>query len=232
MALVGHAFETYKPHLMEAAKAIGIITVPLPVAAALLGYVPIVGGILALVFSIAGPIALALVGTGIQAEIGLRISAGAPVVAGELWKLQLKRMFPWFLGILVPAIIMSLAAILCLVPGLVVGLFLFPAFMVEGKKMLDVNLRSLDLVKKDWMLCLVPPLLVAVPLAVVMFVLQFVLAFIPYAGPILSAALQGVVSAVTMPFFAHLVFRIYVAVRQKYEQAPVLNELQAAVGRT
>jgi hypothetical protein len=37
--------------------------------------------------------------------------------------------------------------------------------------------------------------------------------------------------AVTYPFFAHLVFRIYVAIRQKYEQQPVTNELQAAVGR-
>jgi hypothetical protein len=131
----------------------------------------------------------------------------------------------------VPSLIAGLASILCFVPGILFGLFLLPAYMVERKTMLDVNMRSFDLIKKDWMLCLVPPLLVAIPVSIALFVVNFVLAFVPYAGPILAAAVQGVAMAVFGPFMAHLVFRVYLAVRQKYENVQGTQELQAAVGR-
>jgi hypothetical protein len=94
-----------------------------------------------------------------------------------------------------------------------------------------VNSRSFDLIKKDWALSLLPPVLVWIPVVIVMGVLQFVLGFIPYAGPVLAALLQGVVSATVGPFSAHVIFRTYVALRQRYEHGNVTAELQAAVGR-
>lgn len=231
IALLKQAFELYKPHAMEAAKAMGVITIPLPVLGALLAFVPVVGGILALVFTVLPQLALGIFGSGVQAEIGLRVSAGAPIVANDLWRLQLKRLFPWFFGLLVPALIAGVASIFCLVPGILLGLYLLPAYMVEQRRMFDVNARCFDLIKKDWALSLIPPVLVGVPVAVVMVVLQFVLGFIPYAGPVLAALLQGVVAATVGPFFVHLVFRMYVALRQKYEHGNVAGELQSAVGR-
>jgi hypothetical protein len=231
IALLKQAFEMYKPHAMEVAKAMGVITIPLPVLGALLGFVPVVGGILALVLTIVPQLALGVYGSGVQAEIGLRLSAGAPIVASDVWRLQLKRLFPWFFGLLVPAIIAAIGSIFCLVPGILLGLFILPAYMVEQKKMFDVNSRSFDLIKKDWALSLLPPLLVWIPAVIVIGVMQFVLGFIPYAGPVLAALLQGVVGATVGPFFVHVVFRMYVALRQKYEQGNVAAELQAAVGR-
>jgi hypothetical protein len=184
-----------------------------------------------LVFGIVWPLVLGIFGSGVQAEIGLRLSAGAPIVAADLWRLQLKRLFPWFFGLLVPALIAAIGSLFCLVPGVLLGLFLLPAYMVEQKRMFDVNSRSFDLIKKDWALSLLPPVLVWIPVTIVVFVLQFVLAFIPYVGPVLGALVQGIVSATVGPFFVHLVFRMYVALRQRYEHGNVVAEIQAAVGR-
>jgi hypothetical protein len=128
-------------------------------------------------------------------------------------------------------LIAAIGSLFCLVPGVLLGLFLLPAYMVEQKRMFDVNSRSFDLIKKDWALSLLPPVLVWIPVTIVVFVLQFVLAFIPYVGPVLGALVQGIVSATVGPFFVHLVFRMYVALRQRYEHGNVVAEIQAAVGR-
>jgi hypothetical protein len=140
-------------------------------------------------------------------------------------------LFPWFFGLLVPALIAALSGILCVVPAILFGLFIVPIYMVEGKRMLDVNKRSFEILKKDWALALVPPLLTIIPVVIVVGVLNFVFAFIPYAGGILTAALSGIVAATLGPFMAHLIFRIYVAIRERDEQRSIAHELQGAVGR-
>lgn len=227
-----NAFAEFKPHAGEAIKSIGIFTIPLPVLGALFGFIPIVGAILALVLSLASSLIYAVFGIGVQSEIALRISAGAPVQANEIWRLQMKRLVPWFIGYLIPALIAGvLGVISCGIGFILLGLFIVPIYMVEGTTGFDVNKRSFDLIKKDWVMTLVPPILAIIPIAIGFAVLQFVFALIPYAGGVLLAALSGTLNAVLGPFIAHLFFRIYVTIREKDEGRSIAHELQGAVGK-
>jgi hypothetical protein len=206
--------EAYKPHIAEATKVIGILAVPLGVLNAVSSYVPVVGWLLAIIGGIGYSVAYLLFGYGAQAEYAMRLAAGVPISASVAWKVQLRRMFPWIIGLIVPLIG---SMVLCLISVILWGLFILPAYMIENKKMFDANKRSFELASKDWVLSIVPVLVIAFPAAIFSAIVTVVLGFIPYVGEQLAAIWSPLFSAALTPLLTFVQFRVYFAIRSKYE---------------
>lgn len=206
--------EAYSPHFAEATKVLGILAVPLGVLNAVSSYVPVVGWLLAILGGIGYAVAYFFFGYGAQAEYAMRLAAGTPISASVAWKVQLRRMFPWIFGLIVPLLG---SMVLCLISVILWGLFVLPAYMIEGKTMFDANKRSFEIASKDWVLSIVPMLLVAVPAVILSTIVTVVLGFIPYVGEQLAAIWGPVFSAALTPLLSFVQFRVYFALRLKHE---------------
>ncbi len=228
---ISSAIEAYKPHLVEATKVIGMFAIPLGLIAAvgnLLGSVAaLVSTILVFLGSIGYALVMLLIGVGAQAEYAMRLASGVPMTAPQAWKVQAKRMFPWLFGLFVPALLAGIASIFCLVPGILIGFYLLPVYMVEkDKKMADINKRVFEIVKAEPIL-LLTIIGVGVVAGLVNFLVTLVLNFLPFVGAALASLWSPVFSAVLSPFLSFLTFRAYFEIRQRHE-----NVDAAAIARS
>lgn len=220
----------FRPHAAEAIKAVAVYTIPLQLLGALLGYVPLVGGILGALTSLLLMLVSIGFGYGVQGEVALRMTAGLPVSASQVWSIQMGRLVPFFVGIIVPLLVAMVGSVCCLIPGILFGLYVLPVYMVEGLQMLDVNKRSFELLKKNWLLSLLPLVLVALPVFLVLGILIWVFGMIPYVGSVLVALLSAVITSVIGPLGTFIIFRAYVAIRTADEGRSPMDELRAKAG--
>lgn len=221
------ALEIYKPHALEATKVLGIVAIPVALLNAAASLIPAgLGGLLTLVGAIALGLFNLLVGMGALGEFTMRLAAGVPMTAPQALKLQVGRMFPWLLGILLPAFLAGIGAI-CLIPVILFGFFLIQVYMVERDKSgVDINKRVFELVQKEPVMVAVL-LGIAIAVGLVFGLASFILALLPFVGAPAAALLSGVFTAAFAPIINFLGFRLYFAIRQKHE-----NIDAAAVARS
>ena len=96
---------------------------------------------------------------------------------------------------------------------------LLPVYMLEQRSGVDVNRRCFELLKKNWVLTLVPWLLVLVATAIVQSLVGGILGMVPLFGRSLATAWGSLFAAAVVPFTLFVQFRAYYAIRQRNEQA-------------
>jgi hypothetical protein len=214
VGIVKECLALVSPRWVEMASILGYVLVPCAVVSGLSFLIPIAGGILSLVASIASALAV-LLGMGAAAEYAMRLAAGTPIAPKQAWQVHRARLWPWLVGILVPALIASIGLFITVI---LFGLFLLPVYMIEQRKGFAVNSRSLEISSKDWMLALVPSLIVSIPYAIALTVLGIVFGLIPFVGPLLTGLVNAVGQSVLLPLSMLIQFRVYFAILQKHEQ--------------
>lgn len=224
---VTRCLKDYRPLWLEGAKVLGVFLVPLALVEGLLGYVPVLGAIVGALLVPVSALFMALLGFGAQAEFAMRTAAGLPATAQQVWRVQFRRMFPWLLGLIVPALV---SVVGCFLTMILFGTLLLQVYMVEDKRMLDVNLRSFELLKKDWFGVLGPILLVVVPMIVAHVIIMLVFGALPFVGGLLAALAGAVYVAVVSPFASFVQFRVYYAVRYRHERQDAAGEVRAKLG--
>jgi hypothetical protein len=215
----------YQPHAQEGFMTLAFIVIPPAVLVAVLSFIPVIGALLgfglALLLLPLEMLAMMFVGVGAYSEFSLRLAVGRPINHRQALHIQLGRMFPFFLAILIPSLVMSVGLMLCLIPGILLGFWIYPVYMVEGKKALDNNMRSFELLKADWGL--------AGRYAIIAFAASFIaqvpgwiVATLPVIG-----ALSGVVSAAcvaaVLPFVGYVQYRVYFDLRRKVDGEAALQ---------
>lgn len=227
VAFVAQCLRDYRPLWLEGAKVIGVFLVPLALIEGLAGYVPVVGVVIALLVGLAHALLMFVFGFGAQAEFAMRTAAGLPAAAQQVWTIQLRRAIPWFIGILVPLLVSMVG---CFVTLILFGALLLPVYMVEDKRMLDVNLRSFELLKKDWAGVLGPALLVGFPILLMHWLILLVFGVLPFVGELLAALAGALFISVASPFATFVQFRVYYSVRYRHENHDAAGEVRARFG--
>jgi hypothetical protein len=110
-----------------------------------------------------------------------------------------------------------IASVGALITLILFGLFLFPVYMIEQRKGFDVNKRCLELSQKNWMLAIVPTLIITIPLGIASSIVSIVLAFIPFAGGVLVSVVNALTTSVLFPLSLLVQFRVYYAMVQQHE---------------
>ncbi len=227
VAFVTQCLRDYRPLWLEGAKVLGVFLIPLALIEGLAGYVPVVGMIIAGLVALAHALLLGVFGVGAQAEFAMRTAAGLPAAAPQVWAIQLRRLVPWFVGLLVPLLVSMVG---CLVTIVLFGALLLPVYMVEERRMLDVNLRSFDLLKKDWVGVLGPAVLAALPVLLAHWLILLVFGVLPYVGQLLATLVAAAFISVASPFLSFVQFRVYYAVRYRHENHDAAGEVRAKLG--
>jgi hypothetical protein len=227
IALLKSCIQEFRPHLGEAFKSVALYAFPLELLGALLGYIPLVGAVLSGVVTLLFVLVHIGFGIGVQGEFALRLVGGTPATASEVWKIQMDRLVPFTLGLLVPLLLTYVGLACCLVPGVLIGLFVLPVYMVEELKMEQVNKRSFELLTKNWSLSLIPLVLVVLPFALAMGVLSGIFNLIPYAGPVLVALVAAAGASLMGPLLTYVSFRCYIAIRKAEEGSAPMDQLRS-----
>lgn len=221
MALLKWAFETLKPRIVEAALPIALVGIPLPLFVAILGQliwvVPPLAVLLAAIVAIlailaAAPLAIAmtLFIYPVISRYALAIYLGEPVSMMQAWRNHKRKLGANLLNTFVTTLIGGLTL------GLL-GVYVFQIPYVEGKSMVDVNMRSWDLFKSSWKRVIVVGLGSWIMFAVPTFIATWVLGHVPFLGPILNAVIWGLLPAVYVPLIFLMLSRIYFETRERME---------------
>ncbi|HFE45627.1 MAG TPA: FHA domain-containing protein, partial [Nannocystis exedens] len=146
--LYKQTFEFVKPVWIPAALIVGSITVPVALASGLLGFIPVVG-----------PLLVVLLGLGQAVLMPLAIAAlhrfllGAylnhPVDWISAWKEQIANAKMVWLSFFVAGLITAVGFIFLIIPGILLGSFIGLIYFCEGKRMVDINLRNLEIAKQE-----------------------------------------------------------------------------------
>lgn len=236
MGTIKAAWALYKDHLVMGTLILGVITVPVGAVNGLIGAIfgPFSGvgnaitGLLSLLQMIATTIGAAAVGRWV---LGLML--GRPVGANQAWRATIAQAVPTFLSLLVAFIITGIGTVFLIVPGILVGAFVIPVFLIEGKSFVDLNMRTLELTKTNIgkvLLVFVALLVCAIAVGIPFGIASAVLGFVPFLGPIVVGALGGLLSAVAAPFFAIIVMRLYFEIRGAAENIDVEAEARNRLG--
>jgi hypothetical protein len=224
VAMVKECLALYTPRWSEAAMVLAGVLFPFAVLSAVAAYVPVIGSVLSLVGSIGYMAAYLLFGLGAAAEYSMRLAAGVPIAPKRAWQIQRGRMFPWFIGILLPLVI---AGVGCAITGILFGLFLLPIYMIEQRKGFAVNSRSLEISSKNWVMALVPALIVAIPMGIASSLGGFVLGILPFVGPSLAGLFSQLFSAAVTPLLMLIQFRVYFALLAQHENVDATQAVRS-----
>ncbi len=215
-ALFKQAWGILQPVLIPAALVVGALTVPVALASGILGLIPVVGPILAGLLGLAQALLMPLAIAAVY-RFMLGVYLGLPIDWQDAWRQQIADVKEVWLSFFVSGLLAGVGALFLIIPGILLGAFIGPVHFVEGKRMVDVNLRTLDLTKRDpvplivifIVTGLVAGLAIGIPLAI--------LGLIPLIGGLLSGLLGAAAMAVLIPFGATLSLILYFGFRRRFE---------------
>ncbi|MEZ4454498.1 MAG: FHA domain-containing protein [Nannocystaceae bacterium] len=215
-SLFEQAWKFYQPHLLPAGLIIGGLTVPVAVASWILAFIPVVGWLLALILSL-GQAILMILGFAALSRYILGAFVGQPIGWVDAWKQQIanaKEVWPNFF---VAGLIAGVGMFFLIIPGILLGAFIGPIYFCEGRRMFDINLRNLDLAKREPVMLIVAIIIVAIATAIAVIVPMLILGFIPILGTLLAAVLSAAVGAIVGPYIMTLTTILYFRTRRRYE---------------
>jgi hypothetical protein len=209
----------YQAHFVNGALTLGALMVPATVAGAALGLIPVIGWLFALIIALV-ELALTPLAIGAMARWALASAAGRHLTWSQAWGAAFRNPVQEWFNVFLAMIIIGIGTIFFIVPGIIVGMFALPAYLVEGKRLGGINLRSAELVMKDpghHLGLAVLVMLAALPLAIGVGIASFILAFIPILGGLLVAVLTTAFVVVVLPFVYLVWTLIYFDTRQRLE---------------
>jgi len=206
----------YAPHVGQAAMVLGMISVPAAVVSFVLAFVPIVGWALAILVNLAAAVA-SVVGMGAVTRFVINLHLGRPMTAVEAWKATLPRAVPIGLDFFVAGLVAGVGVFFLIIPGIALGCFIGQVQHLEDKKLVEINIRNLDLFKHDWLRITVMFLLVGLGVAIPLFVLSAVVGWIPLVGLLFTSVLHAAIVAVVTPFMLEMSTLLYFDLRRQLE---------------
>ena len=214
--LYKQAWEFLKPVLVPAALIVGGITVPVALASGILGLIPVVGpflsGILGLAQAVLMPLAIAAL-----TRFLLGVYLNHPVDWMTAWKQQLANAKMVWLSFFVAGLIAGIGVLFLIIPGILLGSFVGVIYFCEGKRMVDINLRNLEITKQDPLLPIVAFIVVALAVGIGLMIPVLILGLIPWIGAILASVLVAAAMAVVTPFMIVLSIMLYFRIRRRFE---------------
>lgn len=209
----------YKKHYLNGVLTIGLVVIPAALINAVLGWIPVIGFIVAILVGLA-QLLLVPLSAGAMGRWALAAAAGRDLHWKKAWKNALANPVQEWLNVALALLVTTFGIMLLIVPGLIVGMFALPAYLLEGKKFININARSAELVLKDaaghlglgllTILCLIP-------VALVVALVTLILAFVPLVGGPLTTFLTVALNVFAAPFLYLLWAQIYFASVRRLE---------------
>jgi len=230
--LYKQTLEFIKPVWIPAALILGSITVPIALASGLLGLIPWVGPLLVVLLALGQAVLMPLAVAALHRFL-LGAYLNHPVDWMNAWKEQIANAKMVWLSFFVAGLITFVGFIFLIIPGILLGSFVGLIYFCEGKRMVDINLRNLEIAKQEPLLLIIS--LIAVGLAVgIGIALPFwLLSIIPWIGGILAGVFQAAVMAIVMPFIVVLTMRLYFQIRRRFEGGePEIGAMQMLIATT
>lgn len=218
-ALLRQGASIYKVQGIHGALTMGVVTVPVALVGVATGWIPIVGFLVAILLGLV-QLALAPIAGGAMWRWSLAVAGGESLTWKQAWSAVLKNPVREWLNIAVMSFVTGIGVFFFIVPGLLLGMFAAPAYLLEGKFFIGANLRSMELVLKDAGRHLGLALLVLVSLLPVMIaasVCSVILGFLPVIGAPLAQLVTAAVLTVALPFVYLLWALVYFDSRKRFE---------------
>lgn len=214
--LYKQAWEFLKPVLVPSALIVGGITVPVALASGILGLIPVVGAVLSGVLGLAQAVLMPLAIAALTRFL-LGVYLNHPVDWMTAWKQQLANAKMVWLSFFVAGLIAGIGVLFLIIPGILLGSFIGVIYFCEGKRMVDINLRNLEITKQDPLLPIVAFIVVALAVGIGLAIPVWILGLIPWIGAILASVLVAAVMAVVTPFMIVLSILLYFRIRRRFE---------------
>ncbi|MEZ4385105.1 MAG: FHA domain-containing protein [Nannocystaceae bacterium] len=231
-ALYKQAWEFIKPVLVPASLIVGGITVPVALAAGILGFIPVVGGVLSALLNLAQALLMPLAIAALTRFL-LGMHLNQPVDWMTAWKQQIANVKMIWLSFFVAGLIAAVGAIFLIIPGILLGAFIGPIYFCEGKRMVDINMRNLEITKQDPLLPIITFIVAAIAAALVIALPMWILGLIPFIGGLLASVLSAAVTAVFLPFMISLSIILYFRLRRRFEGGePEIGAMQMLIATT
>lgn len=218
-ALLTNAFATYKTHGVDGALTMGLVMIPGALIGVATGWIPVVGWIIGLLVALV-ELAVTPIATGAMLRWSLAAASGQRLTWKEAWGAAMKNPVSEWLNVAVMSFLIGVGTMFLIVPGILLGMFAGPAYLLEKKAYFGANMRSLELVLKDpgrhlGLALLV--MIVAVPVMILASIATLILNFVPLVGgPIAQLVTVTVVTAL-IPFISLVWASIYFDARQRTE---------------
>ncbi len=218
-AFLANAMATYKAQAVDGALTLGLVMVPGALIGVATGWIPIVGWILGLLIALV-ELAVAPIAAGAMWRWSLAAASGERLTWREAWGAALKNPVSEWLNIAVMSFVIAVGTMFLIVPGLLVGMFAGPAYLLEKKTFFGANMRSLELVLKDpgrhlGLALLV--MVVVIPAMILTSIATVILGFVPLVGGPMAQLVSVAVVTLLFPFVSLLWASIYFDARQRTE---------------
>jgi len=216
LGLFKQAWLILQPVLVPAALITGVITVPAALLGGIFGHVPYVGWLFNLILGLAQLALVPLAGAAVY-RFMLGRYLGAPIDPKTAWRQQIAEAREVWPSFVVAGLIAGLGALFLIIPGILLGIFIGPVYFVEGKRMVDLNLRTLELTKRDPLPLIIVVFVAAIAVGLALAIPMVVLGLLGAVGALLSSVLLAAVSAVLIPYGAALSLLLYFGLRRRFE---------------
>jgi hypothetical protein len=216
----------YKKHYLNGVLTVGLVAIPAALINALLGWIPFVGIIVAILVGIAQLLLIPL-SAGAMGRWALATAADQELHWKKAWKNALKDPVQEWLNLFVSQIATFIGVLLLIVPGIIVGMFALPAYLLEGKKFVGIPSRSAELVMKDagGLIGLgLLSILSFLPMVFIVGIFTAILIFVPVVGEPLTAFLSVALNVLVAPFLYLVWAQVYYSTVRRLEATdPVVD---------
>lgn len=225
------AMERYKKHYLSGILTVGLIAIPAALINALLGWIPVVGFIVAIIVGLA-QLVIVPIAVGALGRWALSTAAGKELTWKQAWRAALKDPVQEWLNVFVAQLFTILGFICLIVPGLIVGMFALPAYLLEGKKFVAISSRSAELVMKDFGGIVgfgFLTILALIPAAIVVGICVAIVGFLPIVGEPMAAFLSVALNVTVVPFLYLLWAQFYYTTVRRLEAADPVTTHAATI---
>ncbi|MCB9706679.1 MAG: FHA domain-containing protein [Myxococcales bacterium] len=228
-AIFKQAWDFLRPVLVPASLVLGAVTVPIAVVSWVFGLIPVIGGIFGALLALAQFVLMPL-GIAALTRFLLGRYLNNPVDWMTAWKQQIANARMIWPNFFVAGLIAAIGTVFLIIPGLLLGAFIGPIYFCEGKRMVDINLRNLDIAKLDPITVIIVFIAVAVAAGVGIAIPSLVFGLIPVLGSLLVAILGAAAMAVITPYVLTLSILLYFRIRRRTEGGePEIQAMQMLI---
>lgn len=221
----------YKQHYLNGIMTTGLVMVPAALLSALFGLIPVIGIFLSLLVGL-GQLVLAPISTGAMGRWALAAASGRSLTWKQAWRAALQNPVQEWLNMAVMAFVTIVGFFVLIIPGIVLGMFSVPSYLLEDKRLINSNLRSAELVMKDpgHLIGLAALMvLTSFPVMLAAAIVGYIVGLVPMIGAPLSQVFTMAATMVVVPFIYLLWSLVYFDTRKRLERVDARLEHQAKI---